>query len=526
MKKFIALLLALVMVLSLVACGAEDSAPETAPEATNAPAVDAAPADTTAAELEYVELDWYTVTRSKDTDLIQAALDEYFLEKLNCKVNVHWYDDAGFNEAVPTKVMSGEAVDMFFMGNSMPYATYADMGALYPIDTLWDEYGPNVKGLFGEDVWNSLTRDDGHIYCVPTLKDNAYIIGYIYNENLANDLGLDMDNLGWMNFSQSEELLMDARAKRDAMYPEYADMPLCNNLATLNPYMFQLENLSGGNLAVCNIPGLEVEPSAGTDTVYSFFETDAFREYCLMYQRMVENGIVAYDYSVFERNVRYEYSTLLSASWGNTYIAPNIYGDEFNSKLVVFDSTWTDTSNYVSAATCIGVNCKDPERAMMVIDLLNSDPELATLLRFGVEGEHWEKDADGKITLCNRNADPQNYGWLMWYGPNYGNVTIVNGPESHVGPDRVTLTRMAEYVNDAILAPHMGFTVDTSTFSNELAACNNVIAEYNYLINGQVESPEAVNAAVDELIAKLQANGIDKIVAEVQSQLDAWLASK
>ena len=88
------------------------------------------------------------------------------------------------------------------------------------------------------------------------------------------------------------------------------------------------------------------------------------------------------------------------------------------------------------------------------------------------------------------------------------------------------LKKMAEYNDEAILAPHMGFVLDTEPIANEISACANVEREYAYLLQGQTESPEAVNKAVDELIAKLKENGSDKIVAEVQTQLDEWIANK
>ena len=140
---------------------------------------------------------------------------------------------------------------------------------------------------------------------------------------------------------------------------------------------------------------------------------------------------------------------------------------------MVFDKVWTGGSNYASAMTGIGVNSKNPERAMMVIELLNTDPYVATMMRFGLEGEHWEKDA--------------------------------------------------EYNNEAILAAHMGFVLDTSPIENELSACNNAVGEYyDILVNGMCESSEAMNRMIDEMNAKLKENGVETMVAEVQRQIDAW----
>ncbi len=536
-RRWIALLCIMTMLISMV-CGCGQTGKEEEKESTSVSETkteetvknETVTEETTEVteELEYVELDWYAmIYKSQDVDIIQAALDEYFLEKLNCKVNLHFMLPADYNTQVPTMLSSGEKVDMVYVNTNIPYGTYAEMGAFYPIDTIWDEYGPNVKNLFSEGVWEGVRHTDGHIYAVPTLKDNAYIIGYTYNDTLATELGIDMANTGWESFNDIEELLTEALALRNEKHPEWKDMPLIPGTEIKIPYFFAGEQfVSGKMFAICNIPGIEVAPEYDVDTVFNLYETDAYREAVLLKQRLVASGISAYDYSVFERNVMYEPSTLLAPAWGYTWVEESIYGEEFDTKLAVFDNVWTDTGNYTTACTAIGANCVDPERALMVIDAFNSDPYLATMMRFGVEGEHWELDAEGNMQLCNRNADATNPGWLEWYGIPFGNLTIIDGPESRIGEDGIMLKKMAEYNDNAILAAHMGFVFDTAPVENEIAACNNVIGEYYYIQQGRLDSQDAVNAAVDEFVAKLKANGSDKIVAEVQAQLDAWLANK
>ena len=41
-------------------------------------------------------------------------------------------------------------MDLITVNSDVPYNNYANMGAFFPIDTLWDEYGSDVKSLFGE----------------------------------------------------------------------------------------------------------------------------------------------------------------------------------------------------------------------------------------------------------------------------------------------------------------------------------------------------------------------------------------
>ena len=108
-----------------------------------------------------------------------------------------------------------------------------------------------------------------------------------------------------------------------------------------------------------------------------------------------------------------------------------------------------------------------------------------------------------------------------------GNLLIVEAPESLSGPDGIMLTNMAKYNAECVVPAHMGFVFDTTPVTNELAACTNVVAEFkDELANGTLSSEDEVRDVVAEFNDKLTANGVDKIVAEVQSQIDAWTAAK
>ena len=126
-----------------------------------------------------------------------------------------------------------------------------------------------------------------------------------------------------------------------------------------------------------------------------------------------------------------------------------------------------------------------------------------------------------------KNADPSRRAYYNWYMAPIGNLLIVEASESLSGPDGIMLTNMAKYNAECVVPAHMGFVFDTTPVTNELAACTNVVAEFqDDLANGKLSSEDEVRDVVAEFNDKLTANGVDKIVAEVQSQIDAWTAAK
>ena len=55
----------------------------------------------------------------------------------------------------------------------------------------------------------------------------------------------------------------------------------------------------------------------------------------------------------------------------------------------------------------------------------------------------------------------------------------------------------------------------------------NTVMEYrDVLRNGRLNNADEANEAVDDFNAKLTANGVDKILAEAQKQIDTWRAAQ
>ena len=97
-----------------------------------------------------------------------------------------------------------------------------------------------------------------------------------------------------------------------------------------------------------------------------------------------------------------------------------MYGDAFETKMIMSDTIWTETNNYFSAGTAISANCADPERAMMVLNEVNTNPEVATMLRFGVEGVHYTYNEEGRMEFTERNSDPAARGYYMRHSDPHG----------------------------------------------------------------------------------------------------------
>ena len=133
MKKFIALLLALVMVLSLAACSVE-KAEEPAPAETKAPEA-AAPAETEAAGPAPVEISLWTfpVGQWGDEATVKGWIDAFTAKYPHVTVKVEYLDYQSGDDKLNTAIEGGQAPDLIFEGPERLIANYAAKGLLLDI---------------------------------------------------------------------------------------------------------------------------------------------------------------------------------------------------------------------------------------------------------------------------------------------------------------------------------------------------------------------------------------------------------
>lgn len=174
----------------------------------------------------------------------------------------------------------------------------------------------------------------------------------------------------------------------------------------------------------------------------------------------------------------------------------------------------------------ISTQSANPERAAMFLEMLNTDEELATMMRFGLEGEHYDL-VDGLIDITNNEKNglgkaPNERAYYYWYGGQFGNILAGKLPST-------TLAGFPEALKDlndnSIQNTNLGFAFDPEPVLNEIAACSAVINEYHHitgLMGGMISD---VDRTVDEFVKKLEDNGAQKIVDEAQRQLNEWRAS-
>lgn len=183
------------------------------------------------------------------------------------------------------------------------------------------------------------------------------------------------------------------------------------------------------------------------------------------------------------------------------------------------------TSGMLAAGWAIPQQCTNVERTLEVIELLNTDQYLATLMHFGIEGKSWtDTDNDGVLEFDGTGNDPslsnsEKY-WYNWYGFALGAMTASKAPAGYPADFAQAVYQMNK---NGVTSGNLGFAFDASNVQTELAACNAVMDEYMGIFN--YGTAEDLDATIDEFVQKLKSNGLDTIIAECQAQLTTWRAA-
>ena len=483
----------------------------------------------TAEGLEPVTLEWYVATNQMpDNQMVFDALNEYFQEKINATINFHFIDPSEYSDKVSPILMSGQQVDIINCNSGIGYVDYVKKEAFVPLEDLLVEYAPETYAMIPEGLWEAMNVD-GHIYGIPSYKDSVILYAVMINKTLADEIDLELPETV-SSYKDMVEILRDAFEARNDLHPEYklSDteyVPMTRTFPDLDQWA-PYETIN--SFAVVNVPGIEAFEGMGSgETVFNKYATEEYRELCNTTAQLVAEGIMHDNpwYWDPDRIYSKDPSAYLVTDIGNGYVYVDEHKDSpnFITVMIPFANNIATTNYLQAAVNAVSVTSPNPERAVMALELINTDPFVATALRFGLEGEHWVQSEEENVILFDgtRNADPGNRGNYYWYGANFGALVYSKVPQGY--PNNF-MELIKEANESAISDTNLGFIFDPTPVQNELAACSAVIGEYETGLKWGWIAPEEVDARIDEFLAKLEDAGASTVIAEAQAQLDAWRA--
>ena len=241
MRKYIALLLALVMVLSMAACSVEKTPETTAPKATepNKPA-ETKPVETDpVAEQVEISLWTYPIGNWVDEATVASLIADFNAVYPNIKVNVEYLDYTNGDDKVNTAIEGNQAPDIIMEGPERLIANWGAKGLLVDLSDL-------VPAGTYESVAATCTSANGEMYELPVCMITHCMA---INRDVFEAAGaLQYLNEETRTWNSVEDFFKAVQAVYDAGY-EYVGTIYCGGQGGDQGTRALITNIGGGTYA-------------------------------------------------------------------------------------------------------------------------------------------------------------------------------------------------------------------------------------------------------------------------------------
>ncbi len=519
-KKLFAVAIAVLMAVTiLVACAPAQQAPASeAPKseaptseapASEAPASEAPASEAPANNGELYEIKWYigAIAPQPDQQKVLDAFNEKLKEKIPAKLNLIVSDFGSHPQKMQMVIAAQEPFDLCFTSSwNNPYYDNVSKNAFIPLDELLTK-APKLMETIPEAGWNGV-KVNGKIYSVPNQQVWASSDGIAVDNRILEETKFDLSTV--KDMKDIEPLAKQIMESHSEMYPLEANM---KGLLPYDLIDLELDEVSGRN-----IPG--VIKLTDTDLkVYNQFELEEVQNLFKMARDWYQKGYFRKDAATLTDNVADQSAYKNPTCWASNVkpgveqeLAKRFGGDGVTVQQI--SDAYLRTGGIIATLTAISNTSQNPELVMQFLELINTDPELYNLLCYGIEGTHYNKNADGTIKQIEDSGYTPGIDWVFG---NQFNAYVTEGKSPTVWEETSELNKTAKQ------SPALGFSFNPEPVKAEIAAIQVVLDQYYpALATGSVD----YDKMYPEFISKLESAGSQKVIAEVQTQVDEWAKNK
>ena len=448
---------------------------------------------------EIPTLKWYLPgTAQSDQETVNVKINEILEKEAGCHLDIEYLDAGVYQEKMQMLMASRDTYDLCFTGYVNNYQNAAQKGGLLKLDDYLDKY-PGIKQTVPQYALDA-ARVDGSIYAIPNLQIMATATGLVIQKDLFDEFG--QTKIEDVHGIEDIEPFMDWVVKN---HPEkYAAKAALYGWNKKFDYKLLSEVTRGvdiiekdGKIYAAKAPTLEMKKYLAQKN-REYFEKGYFRQ----------DIAVVTDTSADEKANKY-------ACWVAVY-KPGMEEEVKASKNIDVYGVKVSNSTLGSGTgrttmTGVGKNSKYPEKALRVIELMNTNKELYNLVCFGIEETHY-KMADAKHIekIENSGYDPG----MAWRFGNQFNALLLPGQDDDVWE------QTEKFNNEAEVSPIIDFTFDNMKVRTEIAQIETVYGKYTAFQYGFLPLEDYY----DTFMAELDKAGVQKVIDEVNRQLEEYFS--
>lgn len=441
----------------------------------------------------------------KEQALVDDAISKYLQSSLNIKLDIQQFDYSAWNQRSDLIVASGQPCDVLFSAAWSGFNENAVNGAFVDLTDLVKQYGQDI--LKSNYTWTlSAGKIGGKLYGIPTYQEMAQQRGFFLRKDLVDKYHFTIKPVNAV--TDLEPMLQTIKANEPSMQPLF--MEPNHLLSEMGPWDGQ------------GAPEITVEDvTSGKAQYLNFYDNAYYRSSMAIARKWYLAGYVNKDIATTQQNA---YDVMKG---GNVFAVSAItnagledakFSKAWGVPIVSFNTIppIISTSLVQGALFTIPIQSKNRERAMMFIDRMHVDKQLDNMLVYGIEGVDYVKTADNVIGPPAGAQTSSLYQGIYWM---MGNQSLLYA----YGDQPANTPQLLDQFNQAaVRSPNLGFTYNPEKMKNQIAALKNIAAQYDPGISsGSIDA--TANGLYDQFLAKLKAGGIDQLLADQNSQLQAWM---
>ena len=446
-------------------------------------------------------LTWYIMgTKPDDADAVVSKANEIIEEKIGARLDLQFIDGSSFDDKMQMIIASNKNFDLCYTADwANDFLTNVNKGAFMALDDLIDEYAPSLKTELPDYIYNASTVD-GKIYAIPNLQVLFRMIAVKVPTELADKYGLKKEDIKELaDFEPFFEKIKANEPDKYAFRPGTWD---------LDPFM------EGTYEEILPATGCGIIKNADKTEIVNLAKTDEFKKAVETYRRWYEKGYIRQDInSVMDESGEAKAgkfaAELTTYKPGSEFANKKAYGREYT--FYPLENAYLNANAGMSTMTAISRTSKNPEKAIKLIELMNTDKDLYNILCYGIEGTHYSKQDDGSID----DFGSEKYIVAGWMIGNQFNAYLTKGEDADTW-DKTD--KMNDEAQKSVLS---GFALNTSNIKTELSQIATVNKEYSAIFNGSGSAD-----LYEQYISKLDEAGQEKVREEIQKQVDEWIQSR
>jgi Bacterial surface proteins containing Ig-like domains len=453
-----------------------------------------------------VDIIWYVMGTEKqagDVDTMLKALNPILHDKIGVNLVLKVIDNASFNEKMTMIINSNQYYDLCWTSNwRNDFNANVCKGAFLEIS----------KDLLQANALDLVSRYPSEYIDFGRVNGKLYAI--LNTQSFANPFGILVQT----------EMLKKYKFNLDAV-KDFDDMiPFLKQVSENEKNVWALQGAPASNLQGVFFPLLDTETinnfaaisnSDRTLTVYPYYEMKDWKENTARLNKWKQYKFFRPDIATVtddlaDRNANKYVCTFSNLTPGFDVEWSSRQGIPYSMKVLTEPKMSYNAG--IGTMNAISVNSKHSDKALQLLNLTHTNKEIFNYLDYGVENIHYTKVANNVVNPID--GAKYNMSQLGWQFGNNFLAYALKGQDPNMQAENEKRNLKAK---KSIIS---GFSFDPAPVQNNLAQLTAVMKEYS-----RIEYRDDYDKKFEEMVAKYKAAGIDKFVAEVQKQLNAWAAA-